>query len=205
MTLHPQNEFSIPEETVRVARAAYPKGNLSLKYALGLELTDPGFDFPILSDFRTRLIDGGGEQLLLDAMLNLFKERGWLKERQQQRTDSTHISREAPCDQSAPLCWRSHALCAQQFGCRCWQLVACSCSGGVDLSVWASHGRGPLVIDWEHQQATCPPSDTPASVGLRPLTTRRTRSSRSASLLRIAKSALVRSIVPILNREFLVV
>src|SRR5258708_25660877 len=62
-----------------------------------------------------------------------------------------------------------------------------------------------FVIDWEHQQATCPPSDTPASVGLRPLTTRRTRSSRSASLLRIAKSALVRSIVPILNREFLVV
>ena len=67
------------------------RGRIDLKYALGLELTDPGFDFPILSDFRTRLIDGGGEQLLLDAMLNLFKERGWLKERQQQRTDSTHI------------------------------------------------------------------------------------------------------------------
>jgi hypothetical protein len=28
MTLQPQNAFSIPEETVRVARAAYPKGNL---------------------------------------------------------------------------------------------------------------------------------------------------------------------------------
>jgi hypothetical protein len=26
MTLHPQDEFSIPEETVRVAHAAYPKG-----------------------------------------------------------------------------------------------------------------------------------------------------------------------------------
>lgn len=27
MTLQPQQEFSIPEETARVARAAYPKGN----------------------------------------------------------------------------------------------------------------------------------------------------------------------------------
>jgi hypothetical protein len=31
MTLQPQNEFSIPEETIRVARAAYPKGNRSVK------------------------------------------------------------------------------------------------------------------------------------------------------------------------------
>jgi hypothetical protein len=28
MTLQPQQEFSIPEETARVARAVYPKGNL---------------------------------------------------------------------------------------------------------------------------------------------------------------------------------
>ncbi|GHO88547.1 hypothetical protein KSZ_65530 [Dictyobacter formicarum] len=37
MTLHSQNDFSIPEETIRVARAAYPKGNpyLKLRDALG--------------------------------------------------------------------------------------------------------------------------------------------------------------------------
>ncbi len=40
----------------------------SLVYALGLELTDPGFDFTILSDFRKRLVDGDAAQLLLDAM-----------------------------------------------------------------------------------------------------------------------------------------
>src|SRR3989440_5189003 len=150
MSLHPENEFAIPEETVRVARAAYPKGNLymkmrdalgtlyqdhafahvfpqngrpveapwrlafitvvqfiedlpdrqaadavrgriDLKYALGLELSDPGFDFTILSDLRKRLVDGKAEQVLLDAMLTLFKERGWLKERQRQRSDSTHV------------------------------------------------------------------------------------------------------------------
>ena len=60
-------------------------------YALGLKLDDPGFDFTLLSDFRARLVQGEAEQVLLDAMLALFKERGWLKQRQQQRTDSPHI------------------------------------------------------------------------------------------------------------------
>ncbi len=39
------------------------------KYALGLELTDPGFDFSILSLFRSRLLSGGKEQILLDRLL----------------------------------------------------------------------------------------------------------------------------------------
>ncbi len=58
---------------------------------LRLELSDPGFDFPLLSDFRKRLIVGGAEQKLLDALLTLFQEHGWLKPRQKQRTDSTHV------------------------------------------------------------------------------------------------------------------
>jgi len=65
-----------------------------------LELTDSGFDFPILSDFRKRLVKGGAEQLLLDTMLALFKEQGWLKERQRQRSDSTHVRRKSARDQS---------------------------------------------------------------------------------------------------------
>ena len=40
------------------------RGRIDLKYALGLQLTDPGFDFTILSDFRQRLLEGGAEQLL---------------------------------------------------------------------------------------------------------------------------------------------
>jgi hypothetical protein len=45
MTLHSQYEFSIPEETARVARAAYPKGNLSMKMrdALGTIYQDESF------------------------------------------------------------------------------------------------------------------------------------------------------------------
>jgi transposase len=50
-----------------------------------------GLPDTLLSDFRKRLVEGGAEELLLDAMLALFKERGWLKKGQRQRSDSTHV------------------------------------------------------------------------------------------------------------------
>lgn len=151
MTLHARDRFNIPEETARVARAAFPKGNVYMtmrdelgfwykdsdfaslftssqgrpaespgrlalvtvmqyaegladrqaaeavrsridwKYALGLELTDPGFDFSVLSEFRDRVIAGGAENQLLDDMLKRFRELGLLKARGRQRTDSSHV------------------------------------------------------------------------------------------------------------------
>jgi transposase len=150
MSLHPQDEYRIPEETQRVARAAFPKGTLCLciadalgpvyqdrqfaelfprrgqpaeaparlalatvlqfveglsdrraaeavrgridwKYVLGLELTDPGFDFSVLSEFRSRLVAGGAEHLLLDRLIEQLQDRGLIKPRGRQRTDSTHV------------------------------------------------------------------------------------------------------------------
>jgi transposase len=150
MSLHAQPFTAIPEETARVARAAFPQGNLYMrmrdeigvlyedeafaalfsprgqpaeapwrlalvtimqyaeglpdrqaadavrsridwKYALNLELTDPGFDHTVLSEFRTRLILGSAEQLLLDTFLQRCRERQLLKARGRQRTDSTHV------------------------------------------------------------------------------------------------------------------
>jgi transposase len=61
------------------------------KYCLGLELTDPGFDFSLLSEFRQRLVEDGAETLLLDGLLERCKQRGWLKAGGKQRTDSTHV------------------------------------------------------------------------------------------------------------------
>ena len=61
------------------------------KYALGLELTDPGFHFSVLTEFRARLVAGKAEHLLLDRMLERFKARGLVKARGRQRTDSTHV------------------------------------------------------------------------------------------------------------------
>lgn len=67
------------------------RGRVDWKYALSLELEDPGFDFSVLSEFRDRLIEGGSEQLLLDKLLEHFKARGLIKERGKQRTDSTFV------------------------------------------------------------------------------------------------------------------
>jgi transposase len=67
------------------------RGRIDWKYALGLALTDTGFDFSVLSEFRTRLIVGAAEERLLTTMLDRFTDRGLLKRRGHQRTDSTHI------------------------------------------------------------------------------------------------------------------
>lgn len=67
------------------------RSRIDWKYALGLELTDSGFDFSILCEFRARLIAGQAEMRLLDTLLEAFKSRGLLKARGRQRTDSTHV------------------------------------------------------------------------------------------------------------------
>ena len=61
------------------------------KYALRLELSDPGFDFSVLSEFRTRLLAGEAEQRLLTTLLSVAKAHGWIQARGRQRTDSTHV------------------------------------------------------------------------------------------------------------------
>ena len=150
MSLHPQAPPAVPEETRRIARAAFPKGTFCLRiadalgpvyqdsqfaalfprrgrpaeapgrlalavvlqfaenlsdreaaeavrgridweYALGLALSDPGFDHTVLSEFRTRLVEGGAELLLFDALLDRLKAEGLVKARGRQRTDSTHV------------------------------------------------------------------------------------------------------------------
>jgi transposase len=150
MSMYPQEIGTIPAETMRVARAAYPKGSLAMrlrdelgglyqdeqfsslfpsrgqpaeapwrlaivlvlqyvegltdrqaaeavrgridwKYALGLELADPGMDASVLSEFRERLVAGQAETLLLEVLLERCKQRGWLKAGGKQRTDSTHV------------------------------------------------------------------------------------------------------------------
>jgi len=67
------------------------RGRIDWKYALGLELTDPGFDRTVLSEFRLRLVDGDAALLLLDTLLARVRELKLLKRRGRQRTDSTHV------------------------------------------------------------------------------------------------------------------
>ena len=67
------------------------RARIDWKYALSLELDDPGFDFSVLTAFRKRLLEGDEERLLFDQMLKLFKEKGLVKAGGRQRSDSTHI------------------------------------------------------------------------------------------------------------------
>src|SRR5947199_3211105 len=128
MSLHPHVIEPVPEETARVARAAFPKGHpyltfrdvlgtifqdedflalfpawghpglppwrlalvtimqfrenladrqaaeavrarIDWKYLLSLELTDPGFDFSVPSEFRDLLSAGSTEEVLLEKLL----------------------------------------------------------------------------------------------------------------------------------------
>ena len=67
------------------------RARIDWKYALGLELTDAGFDYSVLSEFRARLVAGSAEGRLLDALVAACVQQGYLKARGKQRTDSTHV------------------------------------------------------------------------------------------------------------------
>jgi transposase len=64
---------------------------ISWKYALGLDLEYPGFDFSVLSEFRSRLAQEGRADRLLSLMLERLKAAGLVKAGGRQRTDSTHV------------------------------------------------------------------------------------------------------------------
>jgi transposase len=73
------------------AAADAVRSRIDWKYLLCLELTDPGFDHTVLSEFRNRLLKAGAEHLLFDRLLVKLREQGLLKARGRQRTDSTHV------------------------------------------------------------------------------------------------------------------
>lgn len=159
MSLQPKGPGGIPAETVRVARAAFPKGSLAIrirdelgpmfrdedfadlfasrgrpawspaglalvsvlqfvegltdrqaaeavraridfKYALGLPLDDPGFDFSVLSEFRERLAGADGGRRVMDRVLVAAREKGLLRSAGRARTDSSHVLSSA-----RELCW----------------------------------------------------------------------------------------------------
>jgi transposase len=64
---------------------------IDFKYALGLDLDDPGFHHSVLGDFRDRLLEDERADRLLDLALARLKEAGLVRERTTQRTDSTHV------------------------------------------------------------------------------------------------------------------
>jgi transposase len=150
MSLHIESTPEIPEETVRIARASFRKGNklmtlrdeygplfriedfsdlyswkgneginpvllasvtvlqylenlsdvgaaeqvrarIDWKYLLGVPLDYAGFTASDLSEFRARLLAHESAERLFEKPLAQMKALGMVKERGQQRTDSTHV------------------------------------------------------------------------------------------------------------------
>ena len=58
---------------------------------MGLALTDPGFDFSVLSQFRTRLVAHDLQGMAFEMLLDRLVELGLVTARGRQRTDATHV------------------------------------------------------------------------------------------------------------------
>src|SRR5215469_16410155 len=125
------------------------RSRLDWKYALSLELTDPGFDHTVLSEFRTRLVAGGAEERLLDLVVEQARARGWIKPRGTQRTDSTPVLAAHRLD----ACARSGAG-AHATGMRGGDAASCAqCPGGGRTRVAAPAPAPAAGVG----RALCPP------------------------------------------------
>lgn len=61
------------------------------QYLLGLSFDDPGVDHSVLTEFRTRLVEAGLEQVALDALLARLAADGLVTKGGKQRSDSTDV------------------------------------------------------------------------------------------------------------------
>ncbi|MER7959911.1 transposase [Streptomyces sp. NPDC096030] len=83
--------FQMAENLTDRQAAEAVRDRLSWMYALGLGLEDTGFDFTVLSQFRTRVVEHQLEEKVLDLLLARLSGQGLLGGGGKQRTDSTHV------------------------------------------------------------------------------------------------------------------
>ncbi|MAU11454.1 MAG: IS5/IS1182 family transposase [Anaerolineaceae bacterium] len=67
------------------------RSRIDWKYALSLELSDPGFDYSVLTEFRQRLLQHQAETQLFERLLEVLQSHDLLIASGRQRTDATHI------------------------------------------------------------------------------------------------------------------
>jgi transposase len=83
--------FQFAEGLSDRAAADAVRSRIDWKYALGLELADPGFDATVLVEFRMRLNASDRARLLFDRLLERLREAKLVKAKGRQRTDSTRV------------------------------------------------------------------------------------------------------------------
>jgi IS5 family transposase len=83
--------FQMAEDLTDRQAAEAVRTRIDWKYALGLDLADPGFDHSILSEFRGRVAAGGLDQVVLDTLIGRLAADGLVRAGGKMRTDSTHV------------------------------------------------------------------------------------------------------------------
>lgn len=198
----PRSRVRIPEQTVLVARAAFPNGSVAMsardrlgevfndeqfaaafgvrgapaespgalalvtalqftenltdrqaaqmvaraidwKYALGLELTDPGFDASVLSKFRTRLVEHSLEEQVFTTMLTALAGKNLIGAGGKQRTDSTHVISAVRDLNRLELAGESVRACLEALSVAAPDWLATV----IDVAEWA-HRYGPRIDSW---------------------------------------------------------
>ncbi|WP_089007295.1 IS1182 family transposase [Micromonospora viridifaciens] len=200
--MQPRSRVQIPEQTVLVARAAFPHGSVAMsardelgevfgdeqfaaafgsrgapaespgalalvtalqyvenltdrqaaqmvaraidwKYALGLDLTDPGFDASVLSKFRARLVEHGLEEQVFTTMLTVLAGKGLVGAGGKQRTDSTHVIGAVRDLNRLELAGEAVRACLEALSVAAPAWLATV----IDVGEWA-HRYGPRVDSW---------------------------------------------------------
>jgi len=118
-------------------------GRIDWKYALGLELDDPGFDNSVLSKLRGRLVEHELSRLCFDKVLDRCRELGLVKPGGKQRTDSTHVVAAVRDLTHAELAGEAVRALAKALAAVAPDFLA----EAVDLTVWAKL-YGPRACDW---------------------------------------------------------
>ena len=113
------------------------------KYALGLELTDPGFDASVLSKFRTRLVEHGLEEQVFTRMLTALAGQGLIGAGGKQRTDSTHVISAVRDLNRLELAGESVRACLEALSVAAPSWLA----EVIDVAEWA-HRYGPRIDSW---------------------------------------------------------
>jgi transposase len=200
--MQPRSRAEIPQQTVLVARAAFPQGSVAMsardelgavftdeqfaaafgvrgapaespgalalvtalqyvenltdrqaaqmvaraidwKYALGLELTDPGFNSSVLSKFRSRLVTHGLEEQVFATMLTVLVDKDLVRAGGRQRTDSTHVISAVRDLNRLELAGESVRACLEALTVAAPSWLA----SVIDVAEW-SHRYGPRVDSW---------------------------------------------------------
>jgi transposase len=124
------------------------RDKISWKYALGLGLTDEGFDASVLSEFRSRLVEHGLQEKVLDLLLAVLVDKGLVKAGGKQRTDSTHVLAAVRDLNRLELAGETVRACLEAVAAAAPGWLA----GVIDVPDWSAR-YGPRVDSWRLPEA----------------------------------------------------